>query len=468
MKSTLVSACISLTLLVAGSAAANDAPDDGAPLRPAAQQEYWSQVERKDWSAAIASAQALVEQARAEVNSDPIGLVRALTLLGSAQMRGSDLAGAEASFTEALELAERREGAASQHTLDPLRGLGFTLAAGGRHGEAVPYLDRALLIAHRTHGLFHVGQQPILRQLANSLTNTGEPLVAERHVNYMRQVGERSYGRDDPRMIPLLTSVADWHTEVGNFDDGRRIYREAVRLADKKLGPQDLALVEPLRHLAASFTYELFFGASGFMNPRKAVEVRDTGLMPQRRLGNPRYIDTEGQRALLRALDVINANADTPPQVLIDTLVETGDWYQVKQDYKKAVSYYRQAAQAYLAAPDRESLRNPLAFPVRVYNPVAPAIARGNKIPLPDAQEVFVQLEFTVGADGLVKDAKVVESNVHSRATSEVLSAIRDARFRPRFENGEPVDTVAMSFREVFRARQRTDQGEDRDSEDPS
>lgn len=462
---TTVWTCVGLTLFAASRADATDPPGDAAAFGPPSQQEYWAQVEREDWSAAIVAAQALVDKARREAKADPLALVQALSLLGTAQLRNSDPAGAQASFAEALELAERHEGAASRHTLEPLRGLGFALAAGGDHERALPYLDRALVISHRTHGLFYVGQQSILQQLVRSLTLIGQALVAERHVNYMIKVGERSYGEDDPRMIALMTTAGDWHTEVGNFDDARRLYRDSIRLAETKLGANDLAVVKPLRRLARTFTYELEFEARGYLNPHDAAEAAQQGSIGPRRPRNPRYIDLEGQRALERAVSIVKANPNSPPQVTIETLVDAGDWFQFKEDFKKALPYYEQAAQAYLAAADQEGVQNPLAFPVRVYSPVPSPIVRGNKLPLYESQEVFVQLEFTVTAQGRVKDARIVDSNVHSRPAAEILSAIRDARFRPRFENGEPVDTVSMSFREVFRARKRSDRNNE---EEPS
>ena len=271
MKSIIGSACCTLCLLAASIAVATDAPEEAIASRPASQQEYWAEADRKDWSAAIVAAQALVAEARRDAQTQPLDLVRTLSMLGTAQMHNAYLAGAESSFTEALALAERIEGAASRHTLDPLRGLGFTLASGGRHQEALPYLDRALLISHRTHGLFHIEQQAILRQLASSLTLSGQPLVAERHVNYMLQVGQHAYGEDDPRLVPLMCAVGDWHAEVGNFDDARRLYRDGARLVEDKLGKNDIAIVRPLRRLAASFTQELAFEANGFIDPHEAA-----------------------------------------------------------------------------------------------------------------------------------------------------------------------------------------------------
>src|SRR5688500_20355071 len=68
-----------LAALVAGPAAARAAD---APRRPEAQQEYWAQVDRKDWSAAIAAGEQLVAAARAQ---EPLALAEALTLLGNAR-----------------------------------------------------------------------------------------------------------------------------------------------------------------------------------------------------------------------------------------------------------------------------------------------------------------------------------------------------------------------------------------------
>jgi tetratricopeptide (TPR) repeat protein len=438
------------------------ANDTGLVPDVSAKQEYWARFDDKDWSAAVKAAEILVVAARKDDNA--LSLAEALGLLGNAQLRNADLAGAETSFKEALKLVEASEGSASGHTLTPLQGLGFTLAAGSRHEEAVPYLDRALLIAHRTHGLFYADQQSILRQLANSLTYSGQPLIAERHVNYMLQVGERTYGQDDPKIVPLVCQVGDWHAEVGNFDTARRHYRDAIRLVEDKLGRNDVAIVLPLRRLAASYPKEMDFYAKGFIDPYEAQSVDSMPMLPRKE--NPRYVDTDGQRALLRALDVLEAQPDPPQQLLSETLIDVGDWYQFKQDSDKALPYYRKAAQVLVemkrTAP--ETTQDPLAFPVRVYSPVPQVIARGNRLLPEQREEAFVQMEFNVRPDGTVEHAIVTGSNTHQRHIGEILEAMRGARFRPKFVDGEPVETTAMSFREVYSVKQLPK----RESEDPS
>jgi TonB family protein len=465
MNSLLKSACCAVYLCACG-AVAEDAID---PIevdipRASTQREYQGTTDQKDWSAAARTAEELVASLRASADNEPIALADALSMLGRARLGNRDLSGAEAAFTEALKLIEQHEGQASSHTLAPLRGLGFTLAAGERHGEAIPYLDRALLIFRRTNGLFDPRQRPILEQLANSLTTTNQAVDAERHVNYILHVGERAYGKDDPRMVPIMCSVADWNASVGYFDVARRQYKEAIRLVENKLGPNDPAVVLPLRRLAQSYILELDFRAKGLLDPEEMNDPEQRQVI--RRPENPKYIGTEGQRALQRAVKILSAEANTSP-VLVDTLVEMGDWYQVKQDTQKALDYYNQAAQAYAqlaTQQDEKPGQNPLAFPVRIYYPVPSAVARGYKIPPPETEEVYVQMEFTVTAEGLVKGAKVVDSNAYPRSTHEVLQAMKEARFRPKFVEGSPVEVTAFSYRQTMRRRKRADGSEENPS----
>src|ERR1700754_724558 len=84
-----------------------------APRRPEAQQEYWAQIDRKDWSAAVAAAEQLVASARATAAQQPLALAEALSLLGDAQYGAQDYVAAEKAFTEAMQTVEQHAGAAS-------------------------------------------------------------------------------------------------------------------------------------------------------------------------------------------------------------------------------------------------------------------------------------------------------------------------------------------------------------------
>jgi TonB family protein len=439
-----------------------------APPRPESQQEYWAQVDRKDWSAAIAAAEQLVAAARERAPQQPLALAEALSLLGNAHYGAKDYASAEKNFTEALQVVEQHAGAASPKLLDPLRGLGYTLAASGRHKEAVPPLERALLIDRRSYGLFDIGQQNVLRQLAESLFKTGRVGDAERHVTYLVQLGERVYGRRDPRQVPILSFAAGWHADIGDFGTARLIYRHAISLVEQKLGPSDPATVEPLRALAGTYTQELYYSTLGLRTQsRERLPTDADGSSNDARQVNPRYLNTEGEKALERAVKILEAQPPSAHDTLLTTLIQTGDWYQIKHLHEKALPYYRRAAAlnatltgataaASVAGATGATEPAPLSFPVRVYYPAPSGATRNTTLPPEQVDERYVEVQFTVTSSGDVSDAKVAGASGTPREVSDALSAIRSARFRPKFVNGEPVETLGMTNREVFRTRKES------------
>ena len=465
--------CAVIATLVAALPAAQAADP---PRRPESQQEYWAQVDRKDWSAAISAGEQLVAAARAQTPQEPLALAEALSLLGNAQFGAKDYIAAEKAFTESLQTVEQHAGGASVKLLDPLRGLGYTLAAAGRHNEAVPQLERAVLIDRRSHGLYDIGQQTMLRQLAESLSKLGRVDEAERHIMYLVQLAERVYGRRDPRQVPILCFVGGWRADAGDFVGARAIYRHALALVDQKLGPKDPAAVKPLRALAESYTQEVYYSTLGIKTQGPRMPTDATGDSNESKPLNPRYLGNEGADVLERAMTILEAQPPSAHDTLVQTLIQAGDWYQIKHQPEKALPYYRRAAalNATLGGaaetPPAETTTTttptaatsepaPLSFPVRVYYPSPTRVTRTTLLPAEQVNERFVEVQFTVTNSGEVSDAKVTDANGTPREVSETLQAIRAARFRPKFVNGEPVATTGMTNREVFRTRKETADG---------
>jgi TonB family protein len=461
--------CAVVATLLAALAAAQAAQ---SPQRPESEQEYWAQVDRRDWSAAISAAEQLVAAARDNAAKQPLALADALVLLGNAQYGARNYDAAEKAYTESMQTVEQHAGAASPRMIDPLRGLGYTLAASNRHKEAVPPLERALLIDRRSYGLYDIGQQNVLRQLAESLFKSGRAADAERHVTYLMQLGEHVYGRNDPRQVPILCFAAAWHADVGDFIGARAIYRRAIQLVDQKLGPNDPAAVEPLRALADTFTHELYYSTLGLRTQGSERMPADAdGTSSDSKLMNPRYLNSEGEKALDRALKILELQPPSAHDTLVTTLIQTGDWYQIKHAPDKALQYYRRAVAlnatlaSTAAASDAASTAAPepapLSFPVRVYYP-SPSRSAGRTtttLPADQVDERFVEVQFTVTNEGEVSDAKITGSSGTARETADTLTAIRAARFRPKFVNGEPVVTTGMTNREVFRTRKEGVEG---------
>jgi tetratricopeptide (TPR) repeat protein len=421
------------------------------------QQEYWARFEKRDWGAAVDEATKLVNSARQSA-ADPWQLAEALNLLGSAQLGAGNLPAAAEAFGSALAIIEPRVSPGSEKLLEPLRGLGYAQAANGKHPEAIALLQRALLIARRNFGLFDLGQQGLLRQLATSLTAVNDPAEAERHMLYTLQVGQQRYGARDLRMVPLHCAVGDWYTEIGAMAAARHNYRWALEIAERKGGENHIAVVAPLRSLAASYRRELFLTNAGLL---RQPEPESTDAMGRdTRPISAQSLHADGERALLRAVDVIETQpTENVQQLRIDTLVDTGDWYQTRSQSQKAFEFYRRAA-ALMPPAARDSAAaaaGAFAFPVLVYLPIPPLATRNHFRPDHEMIERFVQVEFTVTSDGSVKDERIVEQDATSRQAAQTLNAIQAARYRPRFTNGEPVATIGVSYRQIFRQRKSRD-----------
>jgi TonB family protein len=200
---------------------------------------------------------------------------------------------------------------------------------------------------------------------------------------------------------------------------------------------------------------------------------------------NPRYLSSDGEKSLERALKILESPAAAGNEALVPTLLQFGDWYQVKHQPDKAMRYYRRAAALAAkatpepgAAPTATPVTTanavaasssaatqappPLSFPVRVYYPMPPQATRHQTLPRDQVDETFVEVQFTVTNEGDVEDAKVTEQNGTPRQASEALQAIRGARYRPKFVNGEPVETEGVTNREIFRTRKADGEGDNK------
>jgi tetratricopeptide (TPR) repeat protein len=430
---------------------------DVGPQRPESEQEYWAQVEKKDWDQAILAAERLVEAARAKSNTAPFELAEHLTLLGSAQLAKRNYIAAGAAYSEALQIIEPRVTPTSEKLLEPLRGLGYTLAASGRHEQAVPYMERALIVSRRTQGLFNFNQQGLLRQLAASQATLGEYLSAEQQMQYLLRVGEHTYGKNDPRMATIHGLIGDFYMQAGLVGIARDSYREALQVVEKKLGRSALATVEPLRAYADSYRRELFLSGLGFKTGTERPTTMDPQMDPK--TVNPRYLNAEGERALKRAIKTLDSHPNRSTALLFDTLIDLGDWYMIRSAPEDAIPQYKRAVALldHVEPDQRAAARNKLSFPVQVYYAIPLLATRYLNRPVEEVDQRFVHVSFTVGADGAVRDERVIDEDASPRQVSETLSSIRAARYRPKFVNGEAVDTPEVSMRQVFRQRKERD-----------
>jgi tetratricopeptide (TPR) repeat protein len=413
----------------------------------------------------IEDALARVNSARSSADTDPLALEAALTTLGDAYLNANQYSLAEAAYTEAVRSAEQHHGGETQRVLAPLTGLGTTYAKAGHHHDAVPLLERAVAITRSQLGMFDLRQQDLLKTLAGSLTALGRQPEAQDAMVYRVRVAEKTYGEGNPKVIPWLCDLGNWFVDIGKTPEARMTFNTALNIVGTTESLNAPIIVEPLRGLARAWMLRTSYPDEWRKDPYPAMGCNGVNrrIVPPecaharmssdgRLFVEPRALNEEGEHALKRALRILESDPDSPAQTRIETLLQMGDWYQIKESPGEALPYYERAWQLIRTTPKLpESAATALNVPVRVYYPTPQIVANVPKqAAAVDTQSHYVQLEFTVAADGSVRDARIVDLDARDRYARDILKAVGDSRFRPKFVDGQAVAATGITYREVF------------------
>ncbi len=92
---------------------------------------------------------------------------------------------------------------------------------------------------------------------------------------------------------------------------------------------------------------------------------------------------------------ILDAYPDMPPAILTDALIQFGDWYQVKHQPEKALTYYRRFAGLVAKRESRRARRGggtAGALRCGVYYPMPLLAMRNRQLSLAQIDEKFVSV----------------------------------------------------------------------------
>jgi tetratricopeptide (TPR) repeat protein len=332
--------------------------------------------------------------------------------------------------------------------LPPLLELGQLYGA-GQCDRAIEILDLALEVSRRSEGLFNPGLLDIYEPLVNCYVTLDLAAELDRAQQYVVLVDEHRYGRNDPRLLPTLDRAALRYEEVGLYLSARKLHRRAIEIASRSAGKNDLSLVKPLRGIARAFRLEYTYGLAEADVAHVAYEAPEIVSSATFDGGRTR-LDSFGKASLERAVKILRNHAGTHASEYHETLLELGDWHQLADHRNSALRSYRELWRALNTgepAADSSLLGTPEAL-------LGGHSGSGRlRRPPPDddrLQKYTVDLDYTVTRDGRPTDVKVVESNAPRDLETRLVREFKQTRFRPRFADGEPVDTEAQYRRQNF------------------
>lgn len=365
---------------------------------------------------------------------------RALTNLGIVQQRNEQYEASIQNFEGAVEILEESFDRLDSQLVNPLKGLGAAQIAAGRPEAALKSYGRAVHITHVNEGPHNMGQVEILESMAETNLRLGLIDEALRNHELIYSLNERYYRSNMLALVPSLMRRAEWQHRTGYYNDERTTYRRVIRILETRKGKTDLSLIEPLVRLG---------------NSTLKIDTTES-------LGSPPAAAYNGEIYFKRAVRIAEANEEGNWAVVANTKLALGDYFTQQQSSPSARRVYRDVWELLSEDDARLEHRARTLEQPNVLRAGSPLEFAGNARPEDviasdvDLREGTVSLRYTITARGRVSNLELAEHRPpeFEDILRDVQREVRTRLYRPRFADGQPVDTGNLQFTHRFYYRQ--------------
>jgi tetratricopeptide (TPR) repeat protein len=410
--------------------------------RVAVYQEFRAAFDAHHYQDALPLAEKLVALTQEQYGTSDRALINPLSNLGTTQYRLRDYKNAEETYLRSVKIAADTGGNADRLMLRPLHGLGATYYATQQYEDASITLQRALDLSRNLDGLLNPGQLAILEPLIGSLVSLERHAEADREFQYQVRVAESAWGSSDVRVIHPVDSYAHWLERMGRYAAARAQYARELVVAENAGSRAARLVIEPLRGIARSYRLEAMNGGE-----EESAQPLDPFVQPSLGLlsSDSHVLNPDGERALTIALRTIDKTQPPDHQSRGLTLMELGDWYLCAGQLDKGLGQYRDAWKELQQAGSTAALAAPRLL---AYRAPPSSVSRSPLADRDNTEEHSVEATFAVTRDGRTAGVTTTSSDATGAQQKMVLSAVKHARYAPRLENGEPVDTQGVKLLE--------------------
>jgi tetratricopeptide (TPR) repeat protein len=345
-------------------------------------------------------------------NSDELDIAAALTRLAEAQRLSGDLQAATQNYRDAISRIQTAEDMLAEGLVKPLVGLAQSLLSAGAYAPAKSEFERAAHITRVNSGPLNIEQCAILSELVDLHAEQGEYKKAGNIQDHKLLLYRRALGETDPKVINAWRRSGELLGLDGEHHDAQELYvfaADIIRVAD---GQYSLGQIPLLNDLSESYL---------------AHAKTD------------QFTRIEKARAELEKIIIITENnADATPQRRAEAYLRMGDFMQRYGEWNSALYNYRLA---WGQLTEYEEQRQAMFGEPVVLNPQSET-----EDPTSETSTIVgVSVTFDVSHRGAVREASVQDNPPTEIAGKRALSLARKLIFRPRIEDGDPVDTVDVS-----------------------
>lgn len=344
-----------------------------------------------------------------------------------------------------IEAIEQRSSRYDPALVKPLVVLGDALAGLGDTPGAFGAYDRALHIVRVNHGLHHPNQVGVVYRQAKLHADGGQFAKANSRHEYAYGVLLRSYGGDNPALLPGLFMLADWYMSNYNIFSARDLYEHAAQMADKKLTDDHPARIRALRSLALSYRKERF---PPFYTRRDNDSSPGSYTRFQYRGTTSMNSFAKGERALIEVVNIVQAHDGANGKELARAMLELGDWFLMFEKQARATSLYRRVWE--LLEDDPDLLAELFATPTALYLPMPRNPRKPEGTAASKTRDGVVELSIDVDEHGFVGRIDTLRSEPAELMDFRVRRAVKRARYRPAFNGEKPQPTADVRVVHTF------------------
>ncbi len=368
-------------------------------------------------------------------------------------------------YQQAITQVEFDAGVWASPLIEQLNQLGSLQQQQGNHPEAIATFDRAIHINRINDGLNTLDQIPIVERMIDSYIALDNWAQADLYNNYLYYVQQRAYGASDPRIIPVLDRLANWHIQAFNVGYGdplglrlssaQILFNAAARMVSIHFGRDDERFVELLRNLAS--TAYLASRYPEYLNELNRPENRLTQDTLRQQLNdgggdaNRRY--AAGFDALSEIVEYYRQEPDRADD-LAEALVHLADWQLIFERRRDAEELYVEVWQLLEQNDADEELKQRLfgqvvPLPAFMDEPVNLDPSSSESRESGNLQHAYVDVALDVTALGRVRNVRILGEEVGQRSSQldSLQREIRNAYFRPLLSEGELVRSNDNTFR---------------------
>jgi len=351
----------------------------------------------------------------------------------------------------AIDSLEANQGAYSAELSDLFMGLGKSYVIQQEYDDANLAFQRGMQIERINFGLDSLSQSAYLMSIAETEKLMGDLDQAQAVLDQLYSLNAKNYGQSDIRMLPVIESLMDWHTEVyplrkpkGGFytlialedlaNDMYKILDSEVSLKDtaaperyKRIGKVQFLVANHIKHYGepqdSSFSVAVEGSSGARTEPRSSYKHFKRG------------------KAALQK--VIASLMQQQPSVIAeqaDAIANLGDWYLIFGQITSATKTYQLAAEIIDTSDNPDPLRTLLfqkAAVIDFSDGLEQSARQEATVGVGTAEPL--QISMQISRSGFASDFQIVDDK--ATLTKEELKVLqqhfRKKRFRPFFSDGK-------------------------------